>query len=116
MEEILSLLAHFQEELQALNNDFKEVKNKVYKVYKEKEELEEENRKLKKLLFNNGEVGSNYSEKSSQEVLKSYNNLSNLYEEGFHICHFNFGEKRDGNCLFCKGLLDNNFKEVSESG
>ncbi len=116
MEEILSLLAHFQEELQALNNEFKQVKNKVYKVYKEKEDLEKENRKLKKLLFNNGEVGSKPEQKTSKEVLKSYNNLSKLYEEGFHICHFNFGEKRDGNCLFCKSLLDNNFKEVSGNG
>ena len=116
MEEILGLLAHFQEELQALNNDFKQLKNKVYKVYKEKEELEEENRKLKRLLFNNGKIASKIDQHDSQEVLKSFNNLSNLYKEGFHVCHFNFGEKREGNCLFCKSLLDDDLQKISESG
>ena len=38
-------------------------------------------------------------EKNAQE------NLEKLYEEGFHICHFFYGWERNGDCLFCRGLL-----------
>lgn len=33
-------------------------------------------------------------------------NLLALFDAGFHICSAHFGEKRDGDCLFCASLLD----------
>ena len=103
MEEIIGLLAHFQEQLQGMNNDFQKIKDQVYDLYKENKDLKEENNNLKKLLFEdeNGET---------REELKidDHDNLSQLYEEGFHVCHFNFGETREGDCLFCMGILGEN--------
>ncbi|WP_027339744.1 initiation-control protein YabA [Halonatronum saccharophilum] len=96
MEEIISLLAHFQEELQVLTNDFQKVKNKIYNVYKENEALKEENENLKRLVFEKEE---------SDDQGPIHDNLSKLYSEGFHVCHLNFGESRQGDCLFCMGLL-----------
>ena len=100
MEEIISLLAHFQEQLQVLNDDFQKVKNTVYDMYKENKNLKEENEDLKKLLFEKEE------KETATQADDEEHNLSRLYEEGFHVCHLNFGEAREGSCLFCAGLLD----------
>ena len=108
VEEIISLLAHFQEQLQVLNDDFQKVKNTVYDMYKENESLKEENENLKRLLF---EKEEEEEEGDSQE--QGEHNLSRLYEEGFHVCHLNFGEPREGSCLFCAGIL-NDEQEIDQ--
>jgi regulator of replication initiation timing len=107
MEEIISLLAHFQERLQVLNDDFQKVKNTVYNMYKENKSLKEENENLRQLLF----------EKEDDEEVEGEvgeDNLVRLYEEGFHVCHLNFGEQRAENCLFCIGLLKQEGKQIEE--
>ncbi len=103
-EEILNLLAHFRESLQALTLDFQKIKDTTYHLYKEKEELARENENLRKLLFTREEV--QVKEGQPQQLGAGYANLARLYEEGFHICHLNFAEKRRGDCLFCQKLLE----------
>lgn len=110
MEEIISLLAHFQERLQVLNDDFQKVKNTVYDMYKENESLREENENLKQLLFEQEES------EAEQEVKEEQDNLVRLYQEGFHVCHLNFGEAREEDCLFCIGMLKKEGKDIEEVG
>ncbi|MFW5986210.1 MAG: initiation control protein YabA [Halanaerobiales bacterium] len=97
--EILSALAYFQEEIEELSMKFQKLKDVTYNLYKENRALEEENRELKALVFNREVKGD------------AYTNLSGLYNEGYHICHLSFGEKRKGDCLFCQQLLEGKMGE-----
>ena len=114
-EEILSLLASFWESLQTLTLEFQEIKDATYELYKENEDLRKENENLKKLLFSKKmQTNNNESEDVPEEVGAGYANLARLYEEGFHICHLNFAEKRHGDCLFCQKILEGPEDEANE--
>ena len=102
-EEILSALAHFQERIEEISMRFQELKDITYDLYKENEALKSENERLKNLVFKQQDMGE-----QSQE---GYSNLIHLYDEGYHICHLSFGEKRDGDCLFCIQLLEHRFEK-----
>lgn len=102
-EEILNLLAQFREQLQVLTSDFQRMKDVVFDLYKENKELVEENDNLKKLLFEKEGIKTRDNQ---QKVGAAYANLARLYDEGFHICHLNFAEKRRGDCLFCRKFLE----------
>jgi len=102
--DILSALAYFQEELERMSSQFNKLKELSYDLYKENEGLKKENQELNKLLF-----AKNKNIKGKD--LDSKNNLMSLYKEGYHVCHPGFGEKREGDCMFCLKLLENQFKE-----
>lgn len=102
-EEFLSAFAHFQEQIEELSSRFRDLRDKAYDLYKENEDLKNENQELKRLIFDN--------EEEKEELGKGYSNLIHLYDEGYHICHLSFGEKREGDCLFCLQLLENKFEE-----
>ncbi len=97
-EEILEELALFQEKIEEISMKFKNLKDITYKLYKENEDLRNENEELKSIIF----------EEKEQKLPQSKNNLKRLHDEGFHICHLSFGEKRKGECLFCLRLIEDN--------
>jgi regulator of replication initiation timing len=37
---------------------------------------------------------------------EGYEQLGSLYHEGYHICTMAFGQKREGECLFCIALME----------
>lgn len=100
-EEVLSILAYFQEQLEEMSGRFKKLKDITYGLYKENEELKEENDELKEIVF----------KRKKEKKGKAYSNLLHLYNEGFHICHPSFAERRKGDCLFCQKLIDNQLEE-----
>jgi regulator of replication initiation timing len=103
-EEVLSALAYFQEELEEMAIRFQKLKDVTYQLYRENEELKEENAELKEIIFN----------KKKKIRGKGYSNLVHLYQEGYHVCHPSFGERRKGDCLFCQKLIDTQLKEQFE--
>ncbi|MFW6273559.1 MAG: initiation-control protein YabA [Halanaerobium sp.] len=103
-QEILSSLAHFQEQIEALSLRFHKLKDITYQLYQENEELQRENEELRGLLFE-------YQGDDLLNKKEGYSNLINIYDEGYHVCPLSFGEKRKGDCLFCLNLLENQGKE-----
>lgn len=100
-EEVLSALAYFQEQLEEMSSRFQKLKDITYNLYKKNQELENENDELKALVFQR--------KKEKKGVASS--NLLHLYNEGYHICHPSFAERRKGDCLFCQKLIDKQLEE-----
>ncbi len=103
-EEILRALAHFQERIEEISIRFQELKDITYDLYQKNEKLKAENQQLKDLVFERENDGDNNIEDN-----QGYSNLIHLYDEGFHICHLSFGDKRERDCLFCIQLLEHRF-------
>jgi len=112
-EELLSALAHFQEEIERLSQQFKDLQSKTYDLYKENKRLRQENEELRELALKKQDVEGRDADFSPQAA--EY--LSHLYEESYHICPLNFGEKRERDCLFCRELLERQQQneEISET-
>lgn len=100
-EEVLSTLAYFQEQLEEMSSRFQKLKDITYRLYKENEELRNENDELKEIVFH----------RKKESKGEAYSNLLHLYNEGYHICHPSFAERRRGDCLFCQKLIDNQLEE-----
>lgn len=85
----------------------KELLLELEEVKKLARSLEEENEKLRRQLTDA------YSSYCDEKVRKSNDTeggsedstLLRLYNEGFHICNVKFAQVREGECLFCLGLL-----------
>ena len=81
-------------EVEAINKNLKE-------VIEENTALRLENDKLRERL---GEVEKTSSAKSQHHGRE---NLQRIYNDGFHICTYSYGQRRenDEECMFCDELL-----------
>lgn len=91
--------------LAKLMMDFQEIKEQVTK-------LEQENERLRGQLSPHNLVKTALPQATlpmAQQDLSNdgHDTLVKLYEEGYHVCHLNFGQEREGECLFCLGFLSN---------
>lgn len=87
--------------------DFQELKNLVTKLEQENERLRGQlsPHNLVKTRSANPEAIVPITEESLSN--EGHDTLVKLYEEGYHVCHLNFGQEREGECLFCLGFLSN---------
>lgn len=100
--EVLKSMERLTLETAKLQEQLREVSNLIAELYEENHKLTIENKRLKEAY---GEKLEGRSEVSS---LNSQAHLEQLYEEGWHVCHTDFGKLRDhseNGCIFCLNVL-----------
>lgn len=83
-----------------------EMKEVLSQVLEENVELEIENKHLREHLQELQPTTATTKD-STHGLSKSKQNLQNLYEEGFHICPYFYGSRRENNepCAFCNDVI-----------
>ncbi|GAW91617.1 initiation control protein YabA [Calderihabitans maritimus] len=87
-------LIELEEKLNAILAEVRNLKMHIYA-------LEEENERLRAKLYEERAQGN------------AFDNLSRLYDEGFHVCppHFARARKAGNDCLFCISFLQKERKQ-----
>ncbi|MDP9729295.1 initiation-control protein YabA [Alicyclobacillus tolerans] len=89
-------VANMEERLGELYMELGSLKEKILQLIEENQRLQQENSRLLQQLQEDEPMGDS----------QSHHNLLRIYEEGFHVCHVNYGSLRtDGECLFCLSFL-----------
>ena len=94
------------ERLSLLEKSLKLLADEAQQIRQEVRALEAENQALKNQLCQSGEGDFQQLTDNGLRIRQTAReNLEKLHGEGFHVCHLFFGRQRDGECLFCRGML-----------
>lgn len=79
----------------------------IQQMKRDAKAMEEENQRLRRQLCQIGDGDYQQVRENGLKIQQTAKvNLEKLYQNGFHICHLFFGRERDGECLFCRGFLE----------
>ncbi|WP_423828273.1 initiation control protein YabA [Sporotomaculum syntrophicum] len=67
--------------------------------------LETENARLRQHLIQMYKQDRNEVLSGVSHKVTGQQNLTNLHNQGFHICNVYFGQMRESECLFCAAFL-----------
>lgn len=98
--EIFDALEDFSQNILLTLAEVEAIKKHLQGVIDENTALRLENSKLRERLA--------HEEKEDIKTNVGKENLENIYEDGFHICTFSYGQRRDNDedCMFCLELLN----------
>lgn len=97
------------DQLQQAENAATAMKDDIAAALEKNAELQIENQHLRERLSELEQNAPAASSKAadSGELSKSKQNLQNLYEEGYHVCPYMYGQRRIDNeaCAFCLDVI-----------
>ncbi|GAW99818.1 DNA replication initiation control protein YabA [Secundilactobacillus mixtipabuli] len=98
-------LKDLQAEMVKMISKFEQVQDEVTQTLEQNAELKIENQHLREVL--RSEHNESLNNSAEPQLSKSRQNLEKLYEEGFHVCNFEYGKRRENNepCAFCLDVI-----------
>lgn len=99
-------LGNVESELTLMVQRIGEMKKAIDELTEKNVNLEVENRHLRERLVDLDNVAETTTGES-QALSKSRMNLEKIYEEGFHVCNFSYGTRRENDeaCAFCLDVI-----------
>lgn len=100
--EIFDSLDGLSQSLMMILPEVEEIKKHIQGVIEENTALRLENAKLRERLT------LEEAAPSGKSSLSGLAHLTNIYDDGFHVCNQFYGQRRDNDepCMFCLELLD----------
>lgn len=102
--DILDTFIALREESAEAQKNLEALFQEVSKLIEENQAIRLENKHLRdQIQVMRDEKTSTVDQEGHKELTKSRLNLENIYEDGFHVCHMFFGQRRQGDesCAFC---------------
>lgn len=99
-------LKNLQVAMAEIITKFEVVQEEVTKALEQNAELTIENQHLRDLIRSEHDQKMS-SDNPEPQLSKSRQNLEKLYEQGFHVCNFEYGKRRENNepCAFCLDVI-----------
>ncbi|HEL2057547.1 TPA: DNA replication initiation control protein YabA [Streptococcus suis] len=99
--ELFDALEDFSQQLLTTLAEVEAIQNHLRGVIEENTALRLENSKLRERLAKDTTASAKNSSSGKE-------NLRHIYEDGFHICNYDYGKRRDNDetCMFCDELLN----------